>query len=419
MKKFLIFSIISLFSLLLIACSDDEDKGTSAETDITDIEEDVVVEKENEQEVIADQAGDISFESVLEEIEQISEGETNIIYEHSDAQVHEEEEYIVSLDGYVVAEINDFHANFAIPFNDEDEGAILLSHFTIENKTSDDIAYTPNWSLQYTGADRHPGQNSSIIPDERQIAKTLNANNYAISANETVSGYYAILLRSEDVENIKDVNVATIPIPEAGDEYDPDNYEYKNKIGSKTEFSIVVSSEGSSKQKADEAFYQDRTNIDNMGDKTMIKEKDNIGVTEILGNSEITLKGYQFTEFEPNEHEAPRFDNFDTGIVLLNIKLEVANGEDEAIDITTQKAKLTVNDGKQYALVSNMLSPHGYGDAIEVDETKEAILVFALDKEQYEKIWKDKSFELEYGPLQSPDLDDLTEGKKVQFDLPM
>src|SRR5699024_4944387 len=172
-----------------------------------------------------------------------------------------------------------------------------------------------------------------------------------------------------DIENIDNVGFAEIEIPEAGDEYEPDNYSYKNKIGKKTSFTIAVSSSGDEKQQSTEKFYPDRILSDNMGEKTMIKEKSDINETESLGNSTVTLDGYQFTEFEPNEHEAPRFESFDTGIVLLNVKLSIENNEDEDIDLTSQKAKLTLNNGKQYTLQELMLSHYSLGDIIEIGTT--------------------------------------------------
>lgn len=418
MRKISLFFVVLLLSLFLIACSDNKVEEATSSND-AGVEEEVNEDQVDEEESSSLEEGEIDFQTVLEEIEEATDGEVEVLYENREAQLHEEDEYSISLDSYVVAEIEDFHADFASRFDSEDRGAILLSHFTIENKMSSPIAYTPNWSLQYQGADRFPGPDSYIIREELQIAKKLNANDFSIEPKESVSGYYAILLRTEDIENIENVNVAKLPIPEAGDEYLPDQYEYKNKIGSKTEFSIVVSEEGSSKQESDEIFYEDRTHIDNMGDKTMLKEKEGVDEAKTVGDIEVVLKGYQFTEFEPNEHEAPSFENFDTGIVLLNIKLEITNGEDDPIDLRSQKARLDVNDGKQYVLLANSLSPYFSKDEqVDAGETREAILVFALDKEQYDKVWKDKSFELEYGPFQTPELKDLAKGKTVEFTLP-
>jgi len=425
MRYLLIFSILVL---ILAACSNNGDdhktdpsmENTGPDELINEEDEDDEVDEEEEPEEETDfTEGDIDFNSLLKEVESITDGTTNVIYEHNEKQVHDEEQYSVTLDAYVVAEIEDYHMNFSIPFGSDDEGALLLTHFTVENKSDDDIGYSPLWDLRYSGADRFPGPNRQIIPEELQIVSKLNSdNNFVINANEKVSGYFAIPLRTVDVTNIEEVDVAEIVIPEAGDVYDPDNYEFKNKIGSKGSFAIVVNEVGENKRQEDAAFYPDRTTVDNMGDKTMIKEKEEINETKTLENSTITLEGYQFTTFEPNEHEAPRFEDFDTGIVLLNVKLNIENGEDELIDLTGQKAKLTMNNGKQYVLHQLMLSPYRSNDVLESGETSEVYVVFTLDQEQYEKIWQDKPFELEYGPLRSPDVVDLSKGKSIKFELP-
>lgn len=429
--------MMSIFVLVFAACSkdavDDEveqndkpnvenENEENNEEDESNEEDEPDEEEENENNEEVDNVssdGEIDFTALLQEVESITDGETSIIYESHDQQVHDEEAYSISLDAYVVAELKDFHTNFSIPFNSDEEGAILLSHVTIENKSDGEIAYTPNLDLQYSGADRFPGPNRDLIPADIQLSNHLNSNNnFVIEAGQTVSGYIAMALRTVDIENIDNVGFAEIHAPEAGDEYEPGNYSYKNKIGQKTTFKISVSGAGAEKLQANEKFYPDRTTKDNMGEKEMIKEITDINESESLGNSTVTLDGYQFTEFEPNDYEAPRFESFDTGIVLLNVKLLIENNEDEAIDLSRQKAKLTLNNGKQYTLYELMLSHYSMDDVIEPGTTGEAYIIFILDKEQYEKIWQDKPFELEYGPLYGVDSGDITKGRTVEFVLP-
>src|SRR5690625_4884736 len=431
-QKKLLTIILSIFVLLFAACSkNDENNDNEVEPNNEPVIENE--EEENEEEIGENEEeneeneevgqsssdGEIDFTSLLENVEENTEGETKVVHESHEQQVHEEEAYSISLDAYVIAEIKDFHANFSIPFNSDDEGAVLISHFTIENKADQEIAYTPKVDLQYSGADRFPGPNGDLIPLYSHLSNQLNSDNsFVIDKGETVTGYVAMALRTVDLENINDVGYAEIHAPEAGDEYEADEYSYKNKLGKKATFKISVSEEGAEKQQANEQFYPDRTMRDNMGEKTMIKEKTDINESESLGNSTVTLEGYQFTEFEPNEHEAPRFESFDTGIVLLNVKLSIENNEDEDISLSDQKIKLTMNNGKQYTLYELMLSHYSMDDVIESGESGEAYVVFILDKEQYEEIWKDKPFELEYGPFYSTDIKDISKGKRVEFVLP-
>src|SRR5699024_6806607 len=127
-----------------------------------------------------------------------------------------------------------------------------------------------------------------------------------------------------------------------------------------------------------------------MGEKEMIKEKSDIGESEELGDYTVELDGYQFTEFTPNKDEAPRFEDFDNGIVLLTVKFNLENNGDENIGLFITSSKLEVNDGAQWLLNEGMLLDYGNDDIIEPGESGEFLQVFTLEKEQYDKIWKGK-----------------------------
>src|SRR5699024_7101898 len=151
-------------------------------------------EDNKEEQEIGTENDDVDTSAMIKEVEELTDGKAKIIYENNDPQIHEEEAYSISLDAYTIAELTDFHAQFTIPFDSEEEGAVLITHFTIENKTSEEIAYTPNWSLMYSGADRYPGPNRDVLPEEEQIAIALGENEYTIEPNEKVTGYYAFVL---------------------------------------------------------------------------------------------------------------------------------------------------------------------------------------------------------------------------------
>lgn len=75
-------------------------------------------------------------------------------------------------------------------------------------------------------------------------------------------------------------------------------------------------------------------------------------------------------------------------------------------------SKLTVNDGKQYSLSEGMLLNYIYNEVIKAGETGELLQVFVLDQEQYEKIWKDKAFEIELDPIRNKGAEDTSKAKK-------
>lgn len=76
---------------------------------------------------------------------------------------------------------------------------------------------------------------------------------------------------------------------------DPDDL--STALGTKGQFTIDLSEEGAEKTEANAVFYQDLASVDNMGEKTMIEEKEGIGQSQELGDATVTLDGYQFAEF--------------------------------------------------------------------------------------------------------------------------
>src|SRR5699024_5799033 len=136
-----------------------------------------------------------------------------------------------------------------------------------------------------------------------------------------------------------------------------------------------------------------------MGDKEMIKEKSDIGEKEDIGDDYVVeLEGYQFTEFTPNSEEAPRFSNFENGIVLLTVKFIVENNGSENIDLSGISSKLTVNDAVKSLINESMLINYNRY-LIETDETDELLQIFVLDQKKNEKILKEKDYEIEVGPM--------------------
>ncbi|GAK00621.1 hypothetical protein JCM19055_3719 [Geomicrobium sp. JCM 19055] len=191
-----------------------------------------------------------------------------------------------------------------------------------------------------------------------------------------------------------------------------------SNFGDDGSFTVSLNEEGAERAEHNEAFYPDLVTTNDMGDKEMISENDDINDSQELGNTTITLDGYQFTEFTPNDVEAPRFENFTNGIVLLTVQFGIDNQEDSEIALSSIMSTLYVNDGAQSLLNEGMLLDYRYDDMIEPGESGELLQLYTLDQEQYEKIWKDKSFEIEIGPMRDQEAADLSKGNRVTFELP-
>ena len=76
------------------------------------------------------------------------------MYENTEPQEHELDGVTVSLDGYTLVELTDFHADFSIPFNDETDGGVIIAQYTVTNSLDKDVYYMPSFYLNFTGADK-------------------------------------------------------------------------------------------------------------------------------------------------------------------------------------------------------------------------------------------------------------------------
>src|SRR5699024_3134595 len=109
------------FAIIISGCSssdNDDDKEKK--------EEEVVDEKEDEDEEVKDTSeasGD--FDDLIKEMEDITEGEAEVIYENTDGDSTDIEDVHISLNQYVLVELNDFHADFEIPFDDHTDGGVI------------------------------------------------------------------------------------------------------------------------------------------------------------------------------------------------------------------------------------------------------------------------------------------------------
>ncbi len=421
-------SLLFILMLLIVsACSSDDAKE---ETEKEEPEE--VVEAEEQEEEAEDKpeekpkdeepaTEEIDFAKVINEIEEDTEGEAEVIYESDEKHEHDMDGVNVTMDGYTMIELADFHTNFAIPFDDSTDGGVLIAHYTVENNLDKDVHYQPRFDISYSGATKVFSNNKQLTDDDIQIVSKLGpSNDYELAEGETAEGFATYSFSPETLAEVLDIGTADVEVKPAAEEYDSETYDYKPLIGKQDVFRISLSDDGEEKNQASGEFYEDKATLDDMGTKEMLKEKDDLNETVEIGDSKVTLEGYQFTEFTPNEVEAPRFESFDEGVALLTIKAKIENNEDVAIDGGMLSSKLTVNNGKQYLLDEKFLSPYDATNTniIESKDSGEWLTTFIMDKEEYEKMWKDKEFIFEVGPMKSEEAKDISKGKTEEIVLP-
>ncbi|MFE3572933.1 DUF5068 domain-containing protein [Lysinibacillus sp. NPDC059133] len=421
MKKslFLMSSLILSTSIILSGCGKDGDETKkNDEPKKTQEEKGQDKDKVQKEEPKKDQEstkGSADFAPLISYMEKETQGKTKVLFENNEPQVHKMEDVSISLDAYSVVELKDFHTDFNIPFGEQTNGGVILAKYTVKNEMDKDVYYMPSLSVTFTGANKDYSNYKDLIPEESQLPTKLGyKTDYLLKAGEEVTGYIAYPFGETDLAKINELGTVTVMVPKPFTEKE----NFGSTIGSDGRFNLALYTDGSKKVSSNSSFYQDKVTLDNMGEKKMLKEKSDINESKKIGDVNAILEGYQFTQFTPNEVEAPRFSNFTNGVTLLTVKFKLENKATSEIGLSSMSSKLSVNDGSQYALSEGMLLNYNYNEVIKAGETGELLQVYVLDQEQYEKIWKDKAFDIELGPIRNKGAEDTSKGKKETFTLP-
>lgn len=393
---------------------EEEVETEEASSDETDAEQEAEEDADEEEQPQAE-SSNADFDALITAMEEETEGTATLLYENDESQSHEMEGLTLTLDAYQLVELEDFHTNFSIPFNDQTDGGVILAQYTVVNDSDQDLHYMPSLDLDFVGATKIYSNYRELLPLDEQLSTILSPDNeYLVEAGEEVTGYYAYPFGQDELDEILAEGNVILDVPTPTTEYN----EYSSSIGSGTEWSLPLDDD-SAEQSAEtesQGFYQDALSAGNMGDKEMIEQEDGIGESDELGDVTITLDGYQFVDFTPNSEEAERFADPDN-IIAATVKFEIDNQGDEEIGLDNISSRILLNDGTQYQLNESMLSPYEYEENIPAGEEGELLQTFLLDKEMYEKIWKDKSMEIEIGPMRNIDVEDISKGHEVTFEL--
>ncbi|PEX01039.1 DUF5068 domain-containing protein [Bacillus cereus] len=418
--------LLSLFSTLIVAafvitgCGQSDTTNKEQKEDVTQENKtektDTTKENKPEDKKPENTATSSSdYSKLISYMEKETGGKTKVLFENKEPQVYKAEDVSVTMNGYTLVELNGFHTNFDIPFNRQTEGGVILVNYSVKNSSAKDIYYMPALDMSFTGAQKAYSNYRDLIPTEDQLpTKLAPTNDYLVKAGETISGYIAYPFGKDDLAKISNLSTVSVTVPTA----QANKGKFDAPIGSPGSFSLSLNKQGAEKVATDNTFYQDKATANNMGDKKMLKEKSSINDSQELGAVNVTLDGYQFTQFTPNSVEAPRFANFKNGLVLLTVKFKLDNKDAQDVSLSPISSTLRVNDGTQYTINEGMLLNYDYNAAVKTGTSGELLQVYILDQEQYEKIWKEKSFEIELGPMRNKEAKDISQGKKVKFTLP-
>lgn len=413
MKKRKLGIIIGLCGMLLVAGCQKKEENTAQSSSASTTEE--TTEQSSTTEETKEKAADSELSKLFEEAKKnMDAASISELYSSKEPLTINQGKVKVIVDTYGLAEVKDFNQDFSIPFgNQTDRGGILLLKVSVENEEDKDIYFSPTFSVSFTNAKKDYTNTKSIFPDMKDNLSSMFVKEKKVSPKEKRTGYLPIAIDAEALDQILQLGEVSLSVPPAYTS--EDTVKREDMIGEEQKIALPLSAEGDKTVAENAKFYEDKATINNMGTKTMIESKDNVDQSQNQDQVDVTLKGYQVTEFVPNDETAPRFSNFNNGIVLMTIKYLVKNDSQSKIRFSSSSSTLIVNDGQQKVLSEGMLINND-SSLLEPSNEKEFLQVFAMDKEQYDKIWKDKSFRTEL-TLRGEDGKGIGKGKPFTFDL--
>ncbi|ODJ61460.1 DUF5068 domain-containing protein [Brochothrix thermosphacta] len=296
------------------------------------------------------------FNSLRSEVKDTMSAEkVKTIFTDTEAKAIKREDTIVSINGFELDEVTDFHSDFEIPFKgNTDKGGVVLAEFTVENKGKEPVYFTPSINLTFTGATNSYSSTKSLLSDEsKDFSSMVTSKKFKINAGEKVTGNAAYAIDLAGLEKIEKEGLITAEVPAAFSK--EDSFKREDMIGEDELVNLAMNEKGSDKNTSEAKLYKDKVTLENWGEKTLLQENTALNKKEKIGKTEVTLEGYQFTEFKPNEDKASRFSSFENGVVLLTAKFKLDNQGEYDISLTSSSSTLLVNNGSQKTLSEGML----------------------------------------------------------------
>lgn len=389
--------VLPLMVIALLGISGCEDKKESdSKTDVTKSsisstkqQEDAETSSSEIEEQKTDNKTDLdTVQKVLKE--QTKAEKLTKLFEKDDVITNGDNNVNFTINGYQYLKIENFSRDFAVSYGDQNkEGGVLLVSATFKNNSDTKVYVGPGFSMSVVGYDSAIGRDEDLLENDL-VGELLDKKN-ELKPNEELSGYVALGVKPAAMEKITESGTAEFELP--GFYSKPDSFSKADTIVEPKKESIALTNEGESSNTEASQFYEDKITTENMGTKTMIDEK-KLEKVENFENVAITAEGSQITSFEPNEEQASRFSKFESGVILITVKLNIRNDGDTPLNVDSTSATLKIGDSVKM-MSENMLQTKNGADEVGKGEEATKCLVFALDKESYEKLYKDQDLLLD------------------------
>ena len=394
MKRKLVLPLLAIALLGISGCEDK--KESDSKTDVTKSsisstkqQEDAETSSSEIEEQKTDNKTDLdTVQKVLKE--QTKAEKLTKLFEKDDVITNGDNNVNFTINGYQYLKIENFSRDFAVSYGDQNkEGGVLLVSATFKNNSDTKVYVGPGFSMSVVGYDSAIGRDEDLLENDL-VGELLDKKN-ELKPNEELSGYVALGVKPAAMEKITESGTAEFELP--GFYSKPDSFSKADTIVEPKKESIALTNEGESSNTEASQFYEDKITTENMGTKTMIDEK-KLEKVENFENVAITAEGSQITSFEPNEEQASRFSKFESGVILITVKLNIRNDGDTPLNVDSTSATLKIGDSVKM-MSENMLQTKNGADEVGKGEEATKCLVFALDKESYEKLYKDQDLLLD------------------------
>ncbi|MEO1771123.1 MULTISPECIES: DUF4352 domain-containing protein [Enterococcus] len=397
MKRKLIISLAATALLGISGCSKQETgttetskaKESASSSTLEDSKSTTKTSSSKKEE--KNKASKIDWDAAHELLKENMEAEKlTTIFENTEPIVNGNDQASFTINGYQYIKAENFSRDLRIPFGDQNkEGGILLVSATYKNTSDKSIFAGPGFTMNVVGYDAAVSRNKSLLEDD--LVSELVEKKNEIKPNEELSGYVALAIKPAAMEKIAAAGTAEFEL--SGLYNQADSFSKDDAIVEPKKEIIALSGDGEVTKNESSKFYEDKATKDNMGTKTMLVEKE-LNQTEKFEDVNVTAEGYQISSFVPNEDQASRFSKFESGVVLMTVKVNVQNEGDESLNVDGTSATLTIGDSVKM-MSENMLEVDADAGNVEKGSTATKYLVFVLDKDSYDKLYKDQDYLLD------------------------
>lgn len=332
----------------------------------------------------------VSWDEVEKDLEEKTETTSlELLYEQDKPLVFNENNVEIKVDGYRYYQIKNFTRNLRIPFGDQNaEGGVILLAVSLKNDTDKDVYYGNGFSFSITGSRASLMRTKNMLTDDME--GDLIQNDSVIEAGEELTGFIPFAVEPAEMEKLSENNEAILEVP--GIFTKKGSFKSDDALFLGTKETVPFDAKGEAKAVAATFIYEDKATKEKMGTKKLLEYK-NVNESKEFEGVKVTLDGYQIAEFEPNKEQAERFNRYETGIVLLTAKVTIQNNGKEALQFNDTSGSLKIAN-KGSMISQSALEVRDENNELPIGETNTKYIVVPIDKESYEKLYKDQEFVL-------------------------